>query len=180
MQNTPQSLYRNLNFGQALDAAKSGHAIRRAAWPAGCTIHVRKGAIDGDILPPATEPQPVLIHGMRASLFERWHKGIVTRIPNISMRMEDGINCDGWGVSHRDLLSEDWEVSVPEGEPAFTATQGESVVFTASVEKLLAVRVQALELSHQIERCGSSPELTEASKRAAALRQDLQPENLMA
>lgn len=91
-------------FGEALEAIKQEKRVARAGWNGkGMFIYLNKGAIDH-------EPEADNIEGIPSGLFEVWHQGIVTRLPNINMKAASGSTVTGWLASQTDLLAEDWEI----------------------------------------------------------------------
>ena len=98
---------KNLNFGQAIEAAKQGKRIARAGWNGkGMFVFLNKGSHD------FAEYQDTLneIENIKVGLFENGDKGTVTRLPNLNMKAATGSTVTGWLASQTDILSEDWEI----------------------------------------------------------------------
>lgn len=103
----------NMNFGQALEAIKSGAAVAREGWNGKrMFLFLNKGSFDGGKLGFAAgdHPQPghqSTIDGVSLGLFEAGDDGTVTRLPNINMRSASGATVTGWLASQTDMLAED-------------------------------------------------------------------------
>ena len=98
---------KNLNFGQALEALKSGKAVSREGWNGkGMILFLNQGNV--------AEPMPIntdgltLIEGIRQDLFILGDVGTITRLPNINMKAATGSTVTGWLASQTDMLAEDW------------------------------------------------------------------------
>jgi len=96
---------KNLNFGQALEALKSGQRVCREGWNG-------KGMYLW-LLPEAKVPaewckEPHLKH-----LAETNPDGSGTMhcLPSIRMKTADGKVLTGWLASQTDMLSEDWQIT---------------------------------------------------------------------
>lgn len=95
-----------MNFGQAIEALKGGHAIRRAGWNGkGMCVFLTAGSYDPD-------PAGVVTHidGVSVDLFRFGDHGTVTRLPHMAMQTATGSTLNGWLASQTDVLAEDWEV----------------------------------------------------------------------
>ena len=92
-----------MNFGQAIDALKTGKCVMRAGWNGkGMFIYLNKGSA------------PFLkglrcINGVNCFLFDSAPDDTVIRMPNINTRAADGSTVTGWLASQTDMLAEDWE-----------------------------------------------------------------------
>lgn len=86
-------------------------------------IYLNKGSVGAENVPSKPEvPADVgieaalsgeFIEGIRANLFEVWVEGVVTRLPNINMRVVTGSTVTGWLASQTDMLAEDWVIYIP-------------------------------------------------------------------
>jgi len=82
-----------MNFGEALEALKSGRKVARSGWNGkGMFIFLREGR---------------MIHGVDPSTPMG---GDFESLPHLCMRTADGKCCVGWLASQTDMLSDDWEV----------------------------------------------------------------------
>lgn len=98
-----------MNFGQALEALKTGESIARAGWNGkGMSLHLNKGCFDGEQAAPGHSS--TVIDGVSLRLFEVGLPGVVTRLPNINMVTASGAIVTGWLASQTDMLAEDWSV----------------------------------------------------------------------
>ncbi len=93
-----------MNFGQAVEAAKNGKAIRRSGWnDKGMFVYLNKGS------DPTSYSSDERVDGIRGDLFELGDVGTVTRLPNLNMKSATGATVTGWLASQTDILAEDWE-----------------------------------------------------------------------
>ena len=96
---------KNLSFGVALEALKSGKAISREGWNGkNMCLTLNKGSHHT----PTNEERPSRIEGVNSDMFEIGHEGTVTRIPNINMKTASGSTVTGWLASQTDMLANDW------------------------------------------------------------------------
>jgi hypothetical protein len=94
----------NMNFGQAIEALKSGQVVARQGWNGkGMYLTLNRGSIAAD-----TMTDGVTIDGVAFNLFDQGDQGTVTRLPNINMRTATGSIVTGWLASQTDMLAEDW------------------------------------------------------------------------
>jgi hypothetical protein len=95
-----------MDFGKALEAVKTGSAVRRKGWNgSGMRVFLTKGSYDGE---PGDHPH--LIEGVPSEFFEYGDNGTVTRMPHLSLVTAHGSNVSGWAASQVDMLAEDWEI----------------------------------------------------------------------
>lgn len=94
---------KGLNFGQALEALKTGKRVRRMGWNG-------KGMFLW-LLPAGRVPKAV-IHdpGLRAVISEQIEGDTFDALPSIRMWTADRKVLTGWLASQTDMLSEDWEI----------------------------------------------------------------------
>lgn len=93
-----------MNFGQAVEAAKNGKAVRRSGWNGkGMFVYLNRGS------DPTRYSSDELVDGVRGDLFELGDTGTTTRLPNLNMRSATGSTITGWLASQTDILAEDWE-----------------------------------------------------------------------
>ena len=114
-----------MNFGEALDALKSGKSVAREGWNGkGLFIYLNEGSFDFsqklilDIPEDADIKEKVIrqtklthIDGIRVDLFGSGDTGTYTRLPNLNMRAATGATVTGWLASQTDLLAEDWTIA---------------------------------------------------------------------
>lgn len=93
-----------MNFGQAIEALKSGAIAARAGWNGkNMFIYLNRGSVDGVV-------KGLTIGGVSTHLFDEGDDGTATRMPNLNMRAADGSTVTGWLASQTDMLAEDWHV----------------------------------------------------------------------
>jgi len=106
-----------MNFGQAIEALKTGQRVARAGWNGkGMFVYLNKGSFDHDLLGFALDDaimpnHPTTIDGISIGLFQPGDTGTVTRLPNINMRSATGTTVTGWLASQTDMLAEDWVIA---------------------------------------------------------------------
>lgn len=100
---------KGLNFGDAIEALKSGRKVSRLGWNGkGMFLWLNRGvhdfhSKDGETVQIYTE-----IDGVSSTLFEGGDRGVTTRMPNINMHTATGTTVTGWLASQTDILSDDW------------------------------------------------------------------------
>lgn len=93
-----------MNFGQAIEAVKTGKSVARAGWN-GKNMHVY---LNRGSRPPKEVAD--FNGGVSGHLFDMGHKGTSVRMPNLNLRAADGSIVTGWLASQTDILAEDWEI----------------------------------------------------------------------
>lgn len=92
----------NLNFGQAIEAAKQGKIVARIGWNGkGMFVYLNRGSS------PNENPS---IEGVSGDLFDLGDTDTVIRLPNLNMRSATGSTVTGWLASQTDILAEDWVI----------------------------------------------------------------------
>lgn len=101
--NTPHGRTTNLPFGNAIEALKAGHRVRRAGWNG-------KGMFLF-LLPAGTVPKAA-IHDpkLRAVIDAEIQGDTFEALGSIRMFTADKKILTGWLASQTDMLSEDWEI----------------------------------------------------------------------
>jgi len=94
-----------LNIGAAMDQAKAGKAVRRAAWNKQFVVYMEPGLRDVEAQPTAEE-----INGIPVVCFRSGVAGCETKLPVLCAK-SGGEVVVNWGISHEDQLAEDWEVA---------------------------------------------------------------------
>lgn len=111
-----------LTFSQAIELAKEGKNITRAAWGnSNIMVYLDKGSHDFN--PKENEPAaPVTnIAAIPAELFEMGAEGTTTRFPNFNLYTGDihpgelGSTMTGWVPTQVDMLAVDWSAIGLEG-----------------------------------------------------------------
>lgn len=92
---------KGLNFGQAIEALKSGRRVSRAGWN-GKGMYL--WLLPAFQVPAAWCKEPRLL-----KLAEE-NGGSVDCLPSIRMKTADNKVLTGWLASQTDMLSEDWEI----------------------------------------------------------------------
>ena len=94
-----------MNFGQAIEALKSGKKVTRVGWNSkGMFIYLTSGSkVPAILMKPETAN-----HLFEEKLLEC--DEIVTINPHIDMKASDGTVVIGWFASQTDMLAEDWNV----------------------------------------------------------------------
>lgn len=94
-----------MNFGEAIEAAKSGKKVAREGWNGkGMFIYLNMGSKET----PVNKGE--LVEGISLALFTQGNVGTVTRLPNLNMRAASGSTVTGWLASQTDILAEDWVI----------------------------------------------------------------------
>lgn len=96
-----------MNFGQALEAIKSGKPVARSGWNgSGQLVYLNAGSVDrkGEDAPQANVGR---INGIAIDLFRGGDTGTVTRMPNFNIKTAQGATAV-WVPSTTDVLAEDW------------------------------------------------------------------------
>ena len=91
----------NLNFGQAIEALKSGSRVARSGWN-GKGMYLWLLAATNVPLEWIKEP--------RLKAIAESNGGSVECLASIRMRTADGKVLTGWLASQTDMISEDWEI----------------------------------------------------------------------
>lgn len=109
-----------MNFGQAVEALKSGQRVAREGWNGkNMFLTLNRGSVDLEfvqktgtikVVDTGNGLSHVLIEGVQHILFERGDENTVTRMPNINMRAASGSIITGWLASQTDILAEDWVI----------------------------------------------------------------------
>lgn len=96
----------NLNYGQALEAAKRGKRIARSGWNGkGMFVFMRPSdVLSADFLPVVKS----LPDTVKVFLAEKGED--VEFLAYLCMYAADGKIVNGWLPSQTDMLSEDWEI----------------------------------------------------------------------
>lgn len=147
-----------LNFGQALEALKTGRRVSRAGWN-GKGMYLWELAATTVPLDWIKEP--------RLKAIAEANGGKVECLASIRMLTADGKVLTGWLASQSDMFAQDWEILDPVGE----SKPDEMVGVPCQV--IGDLRSSAMDLCYQIEKSGASPELTKASEMASGLQRRL-------
>ncbi len=95
----------SLNFGQALEALKSGSHVSRIGWNGkGMFVLLNKGSSAAEVI---SQGDGATIDGIPSKLFAIGEAGPTTRYPNINMRAATGATVIGWTPSQTDIFAED-------------------------------------------------------------------------
>ena len=97
-----------MDYGQALDAAKSGNRIVRAGWN-GKNMWV--ALTPAHVIPAREEAANLRGAAQLYALLE--DVGDIKVCAHLDMRAADGSLVIGWLASQTDMLAEDWEVLSP-------------------------------------------------------------------
>jgi len=118
----------NVNFGQAIEAAKDGKKIARSGWNGkNMFVFLQRGIIhcedvdltEEDAAATVAEPGAVIeqIAGVPISLFSKMevpaevaHVAQPTQMPSFVMKTAGGEHVIGWLASQTDMLANDWQV----------------------------------------------------------------------
>lgn len=92
---------KGLNFGQAIEALKSGRRVSRAGWNG-------KGMYLW--LLPAFQVPAAWCKEPRLMKLAETNGGSVDCLPSIRMKTADNKVLTGWLASQTDMLAEDWEI----------------------------------------------------------------------
>lgn len=96
-----------MNFGEAIEAAKSGQRIQRAGWNGrGMFVYMERGSIAQRNLPKVADD----VGGVPLRLFDFGGNGDRTRNPCLVMISAAGVEVPGWLASQTDMVAEDWRV----------------------------------------------------------------------
>lgn len=86
-----------MNFGQALEALKTGKLVTRPGWNGkGMFLYLVPGSTFAVNRPPLSGIYP--------------EGTVITYLPHIDMKTADG-SCVPWLASQTDILAEDWEAA---------------------------------------------------------------------
>lgn len=96
-----------MKFGEAIDALTTGKRIRRSDWKKASFAYLNPGSHDDTARPFG---RTRIAAALNQELFEKGHKGTVTRMPNVNLKAADGSTLTGWTPSQIDMLAKDWEV----------------------------------------------------------------------
>lgn len=92
-----------MNFGQAIEALKSGQRVARAGWNGkGMWLAYTPGS---EFAPELVKPGHAAAHRAKEAPTEN-----VRLLPHIDMRAADGSMVIGWLASQTDMLAEDWTI----------------------------------------------------------------------
>lgn len=105
------------NFGEALEAAKQGHIIRRKHWIGG-SVTMEPGSIDHSGVQSDNSKKRgleasfriVSVEGVKSELFRPGDHGTVTRMPHLRFVNERGTTETGWTPTQADMLASDWVI----------------------------------------------------------------------
>ena len=98
----------NMNFGEALDALKAGHKVRRAGWNGQGMWAVLMPALS---LPPFSSQVPGAKVNDRTAKFIGEDTPLNSR-PYFALWNAQGQWQPGWNANTSDVLGNDWEVVV--------------------------------------------------------------------
>lgn len=100
-----ETVIKEFNFGEALDAMKKGYKVARSGWNGKGMWIALSGTGDGPNGGRMTEPQHFWNQHSRA--FAELH-GPVEVLPTIIMKTAGGQILMGWLASQSDMVAEDW------------------------------------------------------------------------
>ena len=101
---------KNQSSGQAIEAAKQGRRISRAAWPAGVFVFLQvPSTVPASVIPKMSS----LPDDVKAELICR---GWPLTYSNQLARVDEGSNITGWSPGAADVLALDWEIHDSPGE----------------------------------------------------------------
>jgi len=107
-------LANKMTFGDAVEALKKGHKVRRRVWTDGhMRLFLTSGQINaGYVLEEEAGGDPVLSHidGIKAELFHPIKGDVITIHPVIGSMTEHKGYMPYWTATQEDILAEDWEL----------------------------------------------------------------------
>lgn len=104
-----------MNFGQAIEAVKSGKLVARKGWNGkGMFIFMRPECeLTTEVVVDKVQSLPTTLKSWVANNYSDKPQDVIKFTPYLCMKAADNTIVNGWLASQTDMLSEDWEIVEP-------------------------------------------------------------------